>query len=559
MSREGIVEILSLREITVTSLVYSQTRVSVYQGKYQGLDAAVKVLLPAPGQDPLALEEEFHTLVNMQHKSIVKVFDFCWLPQNTFSYFVIVTEWCSKDLWKDIEDRRTNKYPFEEERMWSVTYQLVAAFAYMQSQGYAHQDIKPENVFLFLDGSIRVGDLGSTQYIHCSYGEKRIVGTPFYMSPALKGAVASSRRTVFHNVFKSDVYSLGLTLLCMAILGKPATLINGNEEETERVIDSVPYSSGFKDLLRNMLCENEEERGDFMDMEDWLGLRKTLQLEAFEEESLCQVADKPDSPQPIPEDNPNFCPIVEMTESQDEEESCRTICVQLPEEVIRGEQPTYPSYSQRTTPINHYELAASPQDRSRFQTSLYPAEEGKTRFDSSQPHIVEEDVYLTFTNREEKAQTDWKKSDYNEIVERKCVHSESKRMHNSYQDERKAKSKSPLWSRGRKDPPQSSEYEPQRAVMQASDVIPSEPSYPCDSVSVKCASCEAEGRFAQQMSRECSHGNYIYCSAHWEKEGVQLGCPHHCLVTASLKSRKKCASRVADSCKWLLCCWCKLC
>lgn len=580
MSREGIIGSLFPRGITLTSLVYSQPQVSVYQGMYKGIEAAVKVLHTAPGQDPMALEEESQALMNMQHQAILKVFDFCWLPEGTYTYLVIVTEWCSKDLWKDIENRRVNKYPFEEKHLWIITYQLVEAFAHMQSLGYAHQDIKPENIFLFLDGSIRVGDLGSTGYISSDFCERRVVGTPIYMSPALRGAIASSRRTAFHNAFKSDVYSLGLTLLTMATLQKPVTFICGDVDEAERVIGSVPYSSGFKALLSNMLCEDEQQRGDFRQLKEWLGLKQAHQLEVSGDRDI----GKADTPQPSPRESPDSYPVVEMTESRDGEDSCRTISVQLPTEIIRREQPEYASESHRT---EHIQLA----DRRRLQAS-YLREERKTRPDFSQPpDIVEEEICLSHGDQQEKSVTDWgnelsmKISDYSDVIPEKHVHSENMRLHKSYQSCKKEKSKDTTRSRGRKEPSRFFEcdrteppiptdqaysanhslapgdpYEPQSQRYNPNTSRAEEVPEPLDSV--KCASCLAEGRFAQQFPQECSHGTYLYCTKHWADQGLQLGCPEHCFAQEKTEPRKKscCSvSAIAGRCKWLLCCWCKLC
>jgi serine/threonine protein kinase len=168
MDIKEIVAGLAKRSIILSSQVYSQPKVSVYQGKYQDLEAAVKLLRFAPEEDPKGSEDECWILEKMQHSRIVKIFDHCWLQDETFSYLVIVTEWCPKDLWRDVENRKTHNFPFEEKEIWNIAHQLVSAFAYMQSIGYAHRDIKPENIFLFLDGSVRVGDLGSAEYIPCN-------------------------------------------------------------------------------------------------------------------------------------------------------------------------------------------------------------------------------------------------------------------------------------------------------------------------------------------------------------------------------------------------------
>ncbi len=85
MDIKEIVADLAKRSITLSSLVYSQPKVSVYQGKYQDLEAAVKLLRFAPGENPKGSEDECWILEKMQHPRIVKIFDHCWLQDETFS------------------------------------------------------------------------------------------------------------------------------------------------------------------------------------------------------------------------------------------------------------------------------------------------------------------------------------------------------------------------------------------------------------------------------------------------------------------------------------------
>ena len=288
MSREGIVGDLQTREIEVTSLVYSQSKVTVYRGMYRGSPAAIKVLHAWHKTDPLALESEYQALLTLDHPSILKVYDSCWLPEDTYDYFIIVTEWCPKDLWKDIQDRKAHEYPFSEQEIWEIMYKLVDAYSYMQEHHYAHRDIKPDNIFLYLDNTLRVGDLGCARYIPCTPAISPVLGTPIYLSPILRSATEMQRTHVVHDVFKSDVYSLGLTLLSLAILQRPLWT-NLNES-----IDSIAYSNNLKDTIKWMVSEDEKVRGDFLDWKQWLMIEEKRDLDGSEmRESLETTSKKP--------------------------------------------------------------------------------------------------------------------------------------------------------------------------------------------------------------------------------------------------------------------------
>ena len=98
-----------------------------------------------------------------------------------------------------------------------VACEILEALAHAHAQGFAHRDIKPDNIVLSPDGAILV-DFGIARAIAQS-GEDRVtrsgfvVGTEEYMSPEqAAGADKVDGRT--------DLYSLGIVLF-EAIAGRP--------------------------------------------------------------------------------------------------------------------------------------------------------------------------------------------------------------------------------------------------------------------------------------------------------------------------------------------------
>ena len=75
----------------------------------------------------------------------------------------------------------------------------------MQAQGLAHRDLKPQNIFLTLSKSVKIGDFGSISWNPSEFGE--LLDTPYYLSPLPKQTLLTSQVAVQHNSFKSDVYS----------------------------------------------------------------------------------------------------------------------------------------------------------------------------------------------------------------------------------------------------------------------------------------------------------------------------------------------------------------
>ena len=90
----------------------------------------------------------------------------------------------------------------------SVVEQLCAALDHAHAQGLVHRDIKPDNVLVAHDGSVKLLDFGLARAMDEGFGEQSVLaGTPYYMAPEqLDGS------TVDH---RADIYALGVVLFRM--------------------------------------------------------------------------------------------------------------------------------------------------------------------------------------------------------------------------------------------------------------------------------------------------------------------------------------------------------
>ena len=271
MSREGIITELQEHGISITNLIYSAELVSVYMGNYGELPSAVKVRHMK--WEVGVMDREIHALMELTHENIMKMYDVFWVQRGDRGYLVFAAEWCSKDLGKDMEQRKKENYAWKEEELWTVTTKLVSALAYMQRQGYSHRDIKPANIFLLPNNQVKLGDLGSSLHSSVDFSDvtRTVVGTTSYFSPVLRSAYFQNQQKVLHNVYKSDVFSLGVTLYSIAALQTPLWKGGVTNQVIEEMVRGVQYSQGFKDMLKAMMAINEENRGDFLDFERWLG------------------------------------------------------------------------------------------------------------------------------------------------------------------------------------------------------------------------------------------------------------------------------------------------
>ena len=273
MSREEIQGELSAYSIQIHELKQSTPHLSLYRGLLSDTEAAITVLHKSEGTDFTRLIKECEILSSLSHPNILKLLSSFWLQREEKVYYVIVTEWCAKDLEKDIMQRVQNRYPFLEADLLAIACQAIDALSYMQAMGLVHRNIKPANIYLSSSKTIKLGDFDSSSRIYGVGND--LVGTPYYFSPKLKQALQGDYQSLSeHDVFKSDVYSLGVTIIEAAKLGSSDLFMRlVTDEEVLGEIEGLQYSEELKMLLRAMLVSAENQRWDFLQLREWVSMR----------------------------------------------------------------------------------------------------------------------------------------------------------------------------------------------------------------------------------------------------------------------------------------------
>ena len=233
-------------------------------------------------------KEEAVQLSKVQnHPNVLQFYGYYFYetPHNTYK-LGIISESINRELNLEFIYRRrakTRQY-FSENELQTMIYSLVDAFAYLESVGICHRDIKPTNLFLLENFQIKVIDFGeSKEFVDEDEEDEHsalatIRGTPQYLSPILwEGHVINQVKHIEHNMFKSDVFSAGLVLFQIAALKD----VNGFNQKTdqcngERLIHeglkmlSKKYSNKIIEIFALMLKFDENERPNFIELERFL-------------------------------------------------------------------------------------------------------------------------------------------------------------------------------------------------------------------------------------------------------------------------------------------------
>ena len=130
-----------------------------------------------------------------------------------FRSLCIVMEYCDSGDLSDLI-RHFQRTTVCESKVSFYLAQICLGLRYIHSRDVIHRDLKPQNVFLRVDGMVKIGDFGLARKLNYANAfATTLAGTMLYMSPE----VFSSRP---YNC-ATDIWSLGAMLYEMIMLEKP--------------------------------------------------------------------------------------------------------------------------------------------------------------------------------------------------------------------------------------------------------------------------------------------------------------------------------------------------
>ncbi len=226
-----------------------------------GRDVAVKVLddsFSADGRDVRRFMQEARAMSELDHPGIVRGYGADFTDGRYF---------CMMELLEGqtLGDRlaRKSRLPWTDVAI--VCESVADALGYAwNAAGIVHCDIKPDNLILSLDGTIKIADLGLCETNRAMHARNDdLLGTPAYISP---------EQVVGEEVLdcRADIYSLGASLYHL-VTGRILFPLQANDDQLRshvdtdmrapdprRFVPTVPAS--FSHLIAGMLMKNRDER-----------------------------------------------------------------------------------------------------------------------------------------------------------------------------------------------------------------------------------------------------------------------------------------------------------
>ena len=197
----------------ITELIGVGGMADVYKAQdvMENRPVAVKILKPEFSGDEEFLRRfrnESKAIAVLSHPNIVKIYDVGFTDEIQF----IVMEYIDGITLKEfIEQQGVLKW---KDALHFIT-QILRALQHAHDKGIVHRDIKPQNIMLFTDGTIKVMDFGIARFsrIDGKTLSDKAIGSVHYISPEQAQGDMTDER--------SDIYSVGVMLYEMLTGRKP--------------------------------------------------------------------------------------------------------------------------------------------------------------------------------------------------------------------------------------------------------------------------------------------------------------------------------------------------
>jgi len=162
---------------------------------------AIKVFTSPYSTADFAIRREIVLLQKLKHPNIVR-FENCYLWKDIVW---AIMEFCDGGSLKSV----IASVPLTERQIAYLSREILQGLLFLHQNRLVHRDIKSDNILLFLDGRVKIGDLGICAEVQGSDIEPLpMAGSRCWIAPE----VLQSRPYGF----KADVYSFGCLVLEMA-------------------------------------------------------------------------------------------------------------------------------------------------------------------------------------------------------------------------------------------------------------------------------------------------------------------------------------------------------
>ncbi|XP_060640792.2 serine/threonine-protein kinase STK11 [Anolis sagrei] len=203
------------------------------------------------------VKKEIQLLRRLRHKNVIQLVDVLYNEEKQKMYMVM--EYCVCGMQEMLDSVPEKKFPVFQAHGYFC--QLIDGLEYLHSQGIVHKDIKPGNLLLTTNGTLKISDLGVAEALH-PFAEDDVCRTS-QGSPAFQPPEIANGLDTFSG-FKVDIWSAGVTLynITTGLYPFEGDNIYKLFENIGKGDYTIPEDCGppLSDLLRGMLEYDPSKR-----------------------------------------------------------------------------------------------------------------------------------------------------------------------------------------------------------------------------------------------------------------------------------------------------------
>lgn len=244
-------------------------------------EVAIKIIKDSTSMDPLNIarfQREARASAALRHKNIIEIYDVDEYHGKPY----MVMEYVNGKSLKDVLKTRGS---FTQTEAVDIINQLSDALYHAHEHGIIHRDIKPQNVMIKNDGSIKLGDFGIALVNDAPHLTQKdiVIGSVHYMAPE----IAEGRSATV----QSDIYSLGITFFELLTGKLPFTDTSAVNIAMKHISEQFPsvkkYNPDVDKKVERIISKScsKDVKSRYASMAD---LRRELNLnsDAFEKEGF---------------------------------------------------------------------------------------------------------------------------------------------------------------------------------------------------------------------------------------------------------------------------------
>lgn len=194
--------------------------------------------------------EEIFLMNKFDHQNILKLYE----TIEDDNYIYLILEYCENGDLKNF----LNKRPMKEKNVRRFMKQIVSGLQYLNNKNVYHRDLKPQNILLTKDYTIKISDFGLAKTCESDTLLDTICGSPMYMAPEIMKYKKYDT--------KADLWSLGVIFYQMLTGKTPYTarshseLMNNIENQEIVFPKCIRVTKEGLDLLLKLLQKKSDER-----------------------------------------------------------------------------------------------------------------------------------------------------------------------------------------------------------------------------------------------------------------------------------------------------------